>query len=101
MSAQKLITGSITKPPESRTSKNGNGFATATMRARDGNGWQYWSLIAFDETTVNDLIGLSEGESLSIQGELKAEIYERDGKYRVSLSCIVAKIMTNKRTKRD
>jgi hypothetical protein len=37
MSAFILITGTLFRDPEQRTSKNGKPFVTATLRVKDGN----------------------------------------------------------------
>jgi hypothetical protein len=39
MAAHVLITGTLFRPPEQRTSKAGRPFVTATIRVKDGDEW--------------------------------------------------------------
>jgi hypothetical protein len=50
MSAHVLISGTLYKAPESRTSKHGRNFVVATMRCKDGDGSQWWKIIVFSES---------------------------------------------------
>ncbi|MFZ3328754.1 MAG: hypothetical protein WA231_24025 [Methylocella sp.] len=45
MSAFILITGTLFRDPEQRTSKNGKPFVTATLRVKDGNESQRRQLV--------------------------------------------------------
>ena len=76
-----LISGRISKPPQSRVASNGKRFCTAVLRAstRDGNGI-YVSVIAFSTTACDALLALDEGDSVALAGELTPKIYTpRDG----------------------
>jgi single-stranded DNA-binding protein len=86
MSLASLAIGKIFGNPESRTSKNGNAFTKATLCIVTGNERQFVTLFAFSQTVRDELARLEEGDNISVQGPLKAEIYERDGQARVSLS---------------
>jgi hypothetical protein len=41
MTAYALVTGMLFRAPEQRTSKNGNPFVTATLKAKDGEALQW------------------------------------------------------------
>jgi Single-strand binding protein family len=74
-----LVTGALFKAPESRTSKGGKPFVTATIKIKADDGFQFARLVAFSETAQTELLRLHEGESLTIQGSLKAEICRPEG----------------------
>jgi single-stranded DNA-binding protein len=89
-----LVTGALFKATESRTSKSGKPFVTATIRAKGGEGFQFIRLVAFSETAQTELLRLREGDSLSVQGALKAEIYKPEGgEPKISLSMIADQIL--------
>jgi single-stranded DNA-binding protein len=93
MTAYALVTGSLFRPPEQRTSKNGNPFVTATLKAKDGDALQWWRVTAFSEATQAELMRLTDGDALSVQGALKVEEYEKDGQKRVSLGVIADHVL--------
>jgi single-stranded DNA-binding protein len=74
-----LVTGALFKAPESRMSKSGKPFVTATIRAKDGDAMTFIRIVAFSETAQTELFRLREGDSLSVQGALKAELYKPEG----------------------
>ena len=89
-----LVTGAIFKAPESRTSKGGKPFVTATLRAKDGEGFQFIRLVAFNEAACAEILRLKEGDSVAIQGPLKAEIYKPEGgEPKLSLSIIADQVL--------
>ena len=79
MTAHVLISGTLFREPEQRTSKAGKPFVTATIRAKDGDSWQWWKVLAFQECAQAELMRLTDGDALSVQGVLKAETYEKYG----------------------
>ncbi|MBX3527826.1 MAG: single-stranded DNA-binding protein [Rhodoblastus sp.] len=83
MSAHVLISGILQRKPESRTAKSGNAYGLATIRVRDGNETQFWSVLAFGETARAELLRLGEGEAVTAQGKLDVSIQERDGQQRI------------------
>ena len=90
MSAVALISGVLYKAPEQKTSKNGNQFVSVTLKARDGDGFQYWRLTAFNQDAQTELMRLSANDAVSVQGLLRAELYKPEGgEPRVSLSLVV------------
>ena len=93
MTTYALVTGTLFRPPEQRTSKNGKLFVTATLVAKDGEATQWWRVTAFSETAQAEILRLSEGDALSVQGPLKVEEYEKDGQKRVSLGVIAGHVL--------
>jgi single-stranded DNA-binding protein len=93
MSAVVLITGTLFRAPERRTLKAGRPFVTATIRVKDGNNAQWWKVLAFSESIQAELMRLVGGDSISVQGTFKAELYEKDGEKRLSLSIIANNVL--------
>jgi single-stranded DNA-binding protein len=88
VTAHALVTGQLPRPPEQRTGKSGKQFAKATVRVKDGDASQFWTVMAFGETAQAELMRLRDGDSVSIQGGFKAELYRPadGGEPRVSLT---------------
>jgi hypothetical protein len=60
----------------------------------DGNNFQFVRFVAFSESVQGELLRLTDGDALSIQGALKAELYRHDGgEPKVSLSIIADHIL--------
>jgi hypothetical protein len=87
MTAFILITGTLFKPAERRTSKAGKVFVVATVKAAsvDPLNNEFWNILCFSESAQEQLLRLEAGEKLSIQGGLKLETFRRDdGEIRIS-----------------
>jgi single-stranded DNA-binding protein len=83
-----LVTGTLFRAPEQRTSKAGKPFVTATLRAKDGE-LQWWSVIGFSQTAQVELMRLGDGDAVTVQGSFKAELYPPDGgEAKLSLSIL-------------
>jgi single-stranded DNA-binding protein len=82
-----LIAGRLYGRPQSRTSKNGNAFATAKVRTPMANGESaFVNVVAFSDTAKTVLLALDDGDSVAISGELKASAYtDKSGAARPSL----------------
>jgi hypothetical protein len=63
--------------PESRTSKSGKQFVTATLKVSDGDETQWWGVLAFSESVQAELMRLTDGDAISVQGAFKAELYDK------------------------
>jgi hypothetical protein len=98
MSAVVLASGVLHKKPERKTSKSGNAFVAATLRVREADArYQYWSLRSFDTASQDELLRLDEGDSVSVQGLLRAEIYKPEGgEPRLSMTVIVDQALAAK-----
>jgi single-stranded DNA-binding protein len=88
-----LIAGSLFREPERRTSKAGKPFVTATIRAKDGADGNFWNIVASSESAQSELMRLSEGEAMAVQGAMRIEEYEKDGQKRVSLSIVAEHVL--------
>jgi hypothetical protein len=97
-----LVNGSLFRAPEQRVSKSGKSFVTATLRAKDGEGFQFIRIVTFSDHVQAELLRLSEGDSLSAQGSLKAELYAKEGcDPKVSLSIVADQILSLKQPPRE
>lgn len=94
MTAHALITGSLATAPESKTSKNGKPYVSATVKAAQGEVMIWWRCIAFGDDATAALGRLKAGDGVSVQGSLKLEIYTPEGKEpRVSPSLMVHQVI--------
>ena len=93
MSAHVLITGQIFRAPEQRTSKAGKPFVTATIRVKENEATVWWKVITFSESNGAELMRLSDGDAVSVQGSMKAEVYEKDGEPKLSLTVFADAIL--------
>jgi single-stranded DNA-binding protein len=88
-----LVTGTLFRAPEQRTSKNSNPFVTATLKAKDGETMQWWKVVAFSESAQSALLRLGDGDTVTCQGPLKVETYEKDDETKLSLSLIADHVL--------
>jgi hypothetical protein len=79
MSARVIVSGAVGKPADIRTSKNGNTFATFSVRESLNGSTRWWQAIAFSETVIEALKELSAGEPIAVAGEFSCEIYAPAG----------------------
>jgi len=93
MTAHVLISGALFRAPEQRTSKAGKPFASATVRMKEGDGFQFWRVVVFSESAQAELMRLTEGDAISAQGALRVETYERDGQTKIGFSIIADSVL--------
>ncbi len=75
-----LLTGTLHGDPQTRTSRGGQPFTTARLRADTGDGGTTWvSLIAFGDVAER-LALLNAGQALSVSGRAKLSAWlSKDG----------------------
>jgi single-stranded DNA-binding protein len=89
-----LATGILWKDPVQRTAKTGSRYATANIRIGSNAESLFVNVIAFDDAAQSELLRLREGDSVSVQGQAKINIYTaRDGEPRVSLDINAAHVL--------
>ena len=88
-----LISGSLFRAPEPRTSKAGKSFVSATLKVKAGESAQFWSLLAFGEEAKAELMRLGNGDAIAAQGAMKVETGERDGATRLNFTLFADKIL--------
>lgn len=92
-----LVQGVLFKDPESRTSRSGNPFTMATIRAKDGDAFVFWKVFCFSESQQGELGRLRAGDALACQGSFRAEIYVPPGaEPRVSLTMTADQVLALK-----
>jgi len=86
VTASVLISGSIFRTPEQKVSASGKKYVKATIKvsSRDESESEFWSVMTFSESCGEELLRLTDGDHVAIQGGLKLGQYEKDGQARVS-----------------
>jgi Single-strand binding protein family len=80
MSARAIVSASLHKAADLRTSENGNPFATFTIGESLSNGaTRWWQAIAFSESVIEILKELAIGEPIAVAGEFDCELYAPPG----------------------
>jgi single-stranded DNA-binding protein len=93
MTAHVLVTGALFRAPEQRTSKAGKPFVTATIKAKDGDAAQWWKVLVFSDSAGAELLRLSDGDAVSVQGALRVETYDKGGETKIGLTCIADAVL--------
>ena len=96
MTTRVRVSGTLVQAPESRTWKAGRAnatAATATLKTKDGNHTQFWRIAAFSEPVQVELMRLTAGDAVAVEGALKAELYERNGGTDLSFGVIVEHVL--------
>jgi single-stranded DNA-binding protein len=89
-----LISGPLFRAPEKRTAKSGRPFVTATIKARDGDAFQFVRVTAFSDTVQTELSRLYDGDAITVQGPLRVETYTAaDGETKISISIIAENVL--------
>lgn len=90
-----LIAGKVHGQPTQKTSKTGKGFVTTKVRAHAGDGDVFVNVIAFSDTAQDALLGLGDGDAVSLAGTLKPSAWmDRDGKPRPGLDMVASAVLT-------
>jgi hypothetical protein len=71
-----LVSGTLHGAPVASTSRTGRPYTRAKLAVVNGNERRLVTLFAFSDTVQSALAHLREGDSLSVQGRLNAEIYQ-------------------------
>jgi single-stranded DNA-binding protein len=93
MTANALVTGTLFRTPEQRTSKGGKLYVTATIKNKDGETFQFWRVTAFSDTAQAELMRLTVGDALSVQGALTIDEYEKDGEKRIARKLVADHVL--------
>jgi single-stranded DNA-binding protein len=99
-----LVTGTLLKPAEERTSsKTGRTFVSATLKVGGETGdAEFWQITAFSQSVQTELLRLGAGDALSCQGKLKVELWQRDGgEVKISRSIFADQILALKAPPRE
>jgi hypothetical protein len=95
MSVAVLISGSLFREPQQRTSQSGKRYVVATIKATttDNSGSDFWSIMCFSESAGAELMRLAVGERLAVQGAPKFSTYTKGGETKVSQTVFVDHVM--------
>lgn len=82
MTVHVLVTGTLFRAAERRTSSTGKSYVKAALRsaAVDNSGSEFFDVLTFSETAGDELLRLETNERVAIQGALKLELYAPEGK---------------------
>jgi single-stranded DNA-binding protein len=92
-----IVSGTLYDAPLSRTLKNGEQCVTATIESKEskyGNRTRFWHIAAFSETVQSALMHFSHGDTVFVQGTLKADIQDWNGELALSFGVIAERILT-------
>ena len=101
MTATVLVSGKLARDPEQKTSRNGNPFATATIRDGFGDDALWWRVFAFSDEAREELMSLQAGDGVAVSGSFKAEVYAGAGEPRVSLSVTADRLISAHQRKKE
>jgi single-stranded DNA-binding protein len=102
MTAYVLISGSLSKAPETRTSKAGKAFTMATIKVAADSAAEFWSIMAFNEAVQTELARLGAGDKITAQGAFKIENYTaRDGATKVSRTLFADHVLALRQPPRE
>jgi hypothetical protein len=90
--ARVRVSGTL-RAPERRTLKHGGLCVTATLTSTDGVRTQFWHIAAINETVQAELMGLSNGESVAVEGVLKAGLHNRNGEIELCFGVIAERAL--------
>jgi hypothetical protein len=93
MTARVCVSGILLHAPESRTLKAGGQVATATLKSKDSDCAQFWRVVAFSEPVQTELLHLTDGDAVAVQGALKAELCDRGGEIQLSVGVIAEHVL--------
>jgi hypothetical protein len=90
-----LVSGSIFREPQQRTSQSGKKYVTVTIKAAgaDNSTLDFWNALAFGDTAGAELMRLGLNERLAVQGTMKIELFEKDGQQRISRTIFVDAVL--------
>jgi single-stranded DNA-binding protein len=94
--AKVLVSGTVFRAPETTTFKNGELCVTAIIECREtkyGNRTRFWHVAAVSKTVRSALMHLSLGDTVIVQGTVKAAIHERNGEFALSFGVIAERVL--------
>jgi hypothetical protein len=101
MSAFTLLSGTLFRRPELKTSAGGRQYLRCTVRDGAGDETSWWSITAFDDAVIASIAALDRGSPIAIAGPMSAEIYAGERGARVSLSLIALQVISLRKRRRQ
>jgi len=93
MSAYALVSGQLFRDPQTKISKNGKDYVTATIVSKDGSESTFVNLVAFSDSAKDAILAVAVGDALSVQGKATIGVYEKNGEHRPSLSIVADRVL--------
>jgi hypothetical protein len=79
MTARALVNGALFKAPQTKISKAGKPYAIATIREGTGERVRWWKAFAFNESAIEELMRLCDGDPIAVAGEFDCELWTPEG----------------------
>ncbi|WP_395697976.1 single-stranded DNA-binding protein [Methylocella sp.] len=96
-----LLTGTVFRLAEIKTSRAGKPYARLTVKERNGESATFWGVTLFSESAIAEIDRLRKDDGVSVRGRLEATLYTPEGgEPRVSLSVIADAVLPLKPKKR-
>ncbi len=91
-----LISGKLFGQVEQRTGRTGKSFTTARVRAAVGNGEALFvRVVAFSDSAQAALLALTDGDALSLAGQLTPTAWvDREGQARAGADLVAQQVLT-------
>jgi len=89
-----IAAGVLIAAPSERMGKNGKTYVTCALRVAMSEGAVIANIVAFRDTVKQQIMALAAGDAISIVGEAKVTVYEKDGEARPSMSIIADQALT-------
>jgi single-stranded DNA-binding protein len=96
MSFSSLAQGRIFGEMQTRPTKTGGRVTFFKMKVTNGNATDFLNVSTFSDTVREELSGLSDGDAISVVGELTAELFEWKGSQRIGLRLTADRAMALK-----
>jgi single-stranded DNA-binding protein len=90
------VSGALFRAPETTTLRNGGHCVTAIIESGEskyGNRTRFWHIAAISETAQSALRHLSHGDTVIVQGTVKAGIHERNGETALTFGIIAERVL--------
>jgi single-stranded DNA-binding protein len=77
MTVSVLVSGALFRAPESKNSQSGKTYVKATIRTEGttDSAFDYWNILSFSDGASSELMLLTDGDRVAVQGKLKVEVY--------------------------
>jgi hypothetical protein len=101
MTATVLVSGKLFRDPERKVSGAGKRYASATIKDVSGDDVIWWKLLAFDESPIDELLSLRDGDGIAASGSFRTEVYDRGAGPKVGFTLFADRLISAKRQKRE
>ena len=101
MSAFALLSGTLFRRPEVKTSAGGRQYLRCTVRDGAGDDTSWWAITAFDDAVIASIAALDRGSPIAVAGPMSAAIYAGERGARVSLSIVAHQVVSLRNRRRQ